>query len=152
MDLIELWACYSGELLGYLYKKTSSGDAAEDIMSETFLKAVRYQSLLVEMAPKQCRLWLYTTAKNELIDLARKKKYETRIIPTPSLTEDDLSVVMVVELIAKLPDDLQDLVAMRYLADMDSASISKELGIPAATVRTRLRKACALLRKYWNKD
>lgn len=152
MDIVELWKRYSGELFGYLRKQVNSDDAAEDIVSEVYLKAVRYQSTLVEMSPKQCRSWLYTSAKNKLIDLARNKKMETRIKPVPDGIEDDLSVVSVSELISRLPDDLQDLVAMRYFADMDSTTIGKILGMPPATVRTRLRKACALLRNYWNKD
>lgn len=73
-------------------------------------------------------------------------------MPTSNLIEDDLSAVAVSDLISKIPDELQDLVAMRYFADMDSITIGKILGIPPTTVRTRLRKACGLLRKYWNKE
>lgn len=152
MDIIELWQQYHGELLGYLRKSASSVDTAEDILSEVFLNAVRYQNTLVAMSPIQCHLWLYTSAKHKLIDLARNKKMETRIMPTSNLIEDDLSIVEVSGLISKIPDELQDLVAMRYFADMDSITIGKILGIPPATVRTRLRKACGLLRKYWNKE
>lgn len=152
MELMELWQTYSGELTGYLHKHTNNPDTAEDIASEVFLKAVRCQGLLAGMAPPQCRSWLYTTAKREMIDLFRRKQLEARVVPEPDRFEDDLTVVPVSEFISRLPEDLQELVAMRYFADMDSTAISKELGIPAATVRTRLRKACMLLRKYWQKD
>ncbi len=152
MDIIELWKRYSGELLGYLRKHSCSTYAAEDILSEVFLKAVSYQNIIATMSPIQCRLWLYKSAKNKLIDLARRKNMEIRLIPAPSLTEDDLSVVSVSEFISRLPTDLQDLVTMRYFAGMDSTAIGKVLNIPPATVRTKLRKARGLLRKYWNKN
>lgn len=44
MDIIELWKQYHDELLGYLRKSASSVDIAEDILSEVFLNAVRYQN------------------------------------------------------------------------------------------------------------
>jgi RNA polymerase sigma-70 factor (ECF subfamily) len=152
MDVVEMWKRYYGELTGYIRKDTSSLEAAEDIASQVFLQAVKHQSLLATMSPKQCRAWLYTSTKRMLIDLARRKRLESRIIPEPDGVEDDLSAAVVSEVIGMLPEDLQDLVAMRYFADMDSVTIGKELGITPATVRTRLRKACALLRKYWNKE
>lgn len=150
MDIIELWKRYSRELLCYLRKNTINMDTAEDILSEVFLNAVKYQGTLAAMSPKQCRSWLYVSARHKLIDLARIKKMETRIIPAPDLVEDDLTAASVSEFMSMLPDDLQDLVAMRYFAGMDSTAIGKILSVPPATVRTRLRKACRLLRKYWN--
>lgn len=150
MDVIKLWNEYSGELIGYLKKSTVNTSDAEDIASEVFLRALKNKSLLASMSSKQCRLWLYTTAKHILIDIARRKKLESRIIVTEEIYEDDLSAAAVSQVIRLLPKELQDLVAMRYFADMDSFTISKSLGIPAATVRTRLRKACSLLKKYWN--
>jgi RNA polymerase sigma-70 factor, ECF subfamily len=152
MDIIQLWEQYSGELIGYLQKATHGTGDAEDIASEVFLRVVKNKALLERMSSKQCRLWIYTTAKHIVIDIARKRKLESRIIPPPDLTQDDLSVATVSQVIGMLPVDLQDLVAMRYFADMDSTAIGNALEIPPATVRTRLRKACALLRKYWNEN
>ena len=39
-------------------------------------------------------------------------------------------------------------VALRYYAGMDASEVGAALGIPPATVRTRLRRALALLREY----
>ena len=46
-----------------------------------------------------------------------------------------------------LEPHLRLIVALRYYADMDATAIGDMLGIPAATVRTRLRRALALLRE-----
>lgn len=154
MDTVELWERYSGELTGYLQKNTGGFEEAEDIAAEVFLRVIKNKNTLKGLSEKQCRLWLYTTAKRIGIDLARKRKLESRmdILQAPELIEDDLSKIAVAQVLGELPEDLQDLVAMRYFADMDSMTIGRILGIPAATVRTRLRKACALLKKYWNKN
>jgi len=45
-----------------------------------------------------------------------------------------------------LDDDLRAIVALRYYAGMDATMVGAALGIPPATVRTRLRRALALLR------
>ena len=152
MDITELWHKFNGQLLGYILKNTNSKENAEDILSEVFLSAMKYQSTLVTMSLQQCRSWLYTTARNKIIDAARKKKPDISLTPLDEKFDDDFSQMIVSEAVSKLPDDLQDLVGLRYFADLDSGTIGNILGIPAATVRTRLRKARMLLRKYWSMD
>lgn len=49
--------------------------------------------------------------------------------------------------IASLDDDLRTIVALRYYADMDSTTIGAALGMPAATIRTKLRRALGQLRE-----
>jgi DNA-directed RNA polymerase specialized sigma24 family protein len=46
-----------------------------------------------------------------------------------------------------LERDLRVIVALRYYTGLDSAEIGSLLGIPPATVRTRLRRALSLLRE-----
>jgi len=46
-----------------------------------------------------------------------------------------------------LPIDLRRVVALRFYAGMDSSQIGTILELPAATVRTRLRRALELLRR-----
>ena len=46
-----------------------------------------------------------------------------------------------------LPDELRRVVALRFYAGMDSTQIGAVLDAPAATIRTRLRRALELLRR-----
>lgn len=48
--------------------------------------------------------------------------------------------------IARLDHEHQHLIALRYYAGLDASEIGALLRVPAATVRTRLRRALALLR------
>jgi RNA polymerase sigma-70 factor (ECF subfamily) len=48
--------------------------------------------------------------------------------------------------IARLDTEHQHLIALRYYAELDATEIGTLLGVPAATVRTRLRRALTLLR------
>lgn len=150
MDIVRLWEEYGSELTGYLRKTARNAGDAEDITSEVFLRALKNQVLLAGMTNKQCRLWLYTTAKRIVIDLARKKRLDSRVQPVPEQVQDDLSGAAVSQVIGLLPDELQDLFVMRYFSDLDSTQIGQQLGLSPATVRTHLRKARKLLRNYWN--
>ena len=152
MNVSELWKNHNTEIIRYLIKSTNSVETAEDIAPEVFLKALMHEEIFHEMTYGQCRSWLYTTAKNKAIDYFRRKKGHQQLQSDDLTTEDDMSWIWVSDLIAKLPEDLEELFLMRYYADMDSSVIGNILGIPPPTVRTRLRKACSLLRKYYNMD
>ncbi|MGH2517842.1 MAG: RNA polymerase sigma factor [Ktedonobacterales bacterium] len=45
-----------------------------------------------------------------------------------------------------LPDDLRIIVLLRYFGGMDASEVGAALGVPPATVRTRLRRALMTLR------
>lgn len=47
-----------------------------------------------------------------------------------------------------LPVELKLVVTLRYFGAMDSSEIGHALGLPAATVRSRLRRALTLLRDH----
>jgi RNA polymerase sigma-70 factor (ECF subfamily) len=49
-----------------------------------------------------------------------------------------------------LAPEYRIVVALRYYAGMDATEVGAALGIPSATVRTRLRRALALLRAHLN--
>lgn len=49
--------------------------------------------------------------------------------------------------ITRLPIDLQRVIALRFYAGMNSTTLGAVLDLPAATVRTRLRRALELLRQ-----
>jgi RNA polymerase sigma-70 factor (ECF subfamily) len=54
--------------------------------------------------------------------------------------------------VTHLPDDLRQIVALRFYADMDATEIGLALDMPPATVRTRLRRALQRLRDRLSAD
>lgn len=54
--------------------------------------------------------------------------------------------------VAALPEDLRVIVALRFYVGLDSPEIGAALDLPAATVRTRLRRALLLLRERLGTD
>lgn len=59
---------------------------------------------------------------------------------------DHLGMLDLSQAINALDDDLRYVVVLRYYAGMDATAVGEALGIPPATVRTRLKRALAKLR------
>ena len=59
----------------------------------------------------------------------------------------DADALDVRQAVRALPDELRRVVALRFYAGMDSTQIGAVLDAPAATIRTRLRRALELLRR-----
>jgi RNA polymerase sigma-70 factor (ECF subfamily) len=63
------WQAHEGELLGYLRHRLSDADAADDVLQDVFVKAMRHgQGFCTLDNP---RAWLFQVARNALIDRAR---------------------------------------------------------------------------------
>ena len=145
MDLKEQY----DKLLRYCYMKTKDGFAAEDIVQETFLKfwqSHSYEDTGREMA------YLYTIARNLCADEFRRKKPDN-IDDYPDLKDCGGGPESVIEGIAieaaldKLPDELREIVVMRYISDLSAADIGKIVGISRFSVNRRLKEGLALLKK-----
>lgn len=145
MDIATLYPKYFDDLTRYARYLTRNASSAEDIAQETFLRALKNIHLLSDMKESQIRSWLYTTARNVVIDQARRAKRAPALAEAGYYT-DDLSAVLVENLMQALSSEDQHLVNLRYFVGMNSTEIGELLSLPAATVRTRLRAASKRLR------
>lgn len=125
---------------------------AEDVLQETFLKAYRkYDSF---SGTSGVYTWLYTIARNVCIDHFRKNKHDkSRAFQSveeyhiPSTQKDDVSeeIRLLRTAIAKLPDDLRELVIMKSVDEMGYREISEITGVNEQTLKSRMMKARHLL-------
>ena len=113
----------------------------EDLVQETFLRllssGVTFQSLEHEKA------WLIVTASNLCKDTLKKWWRKTEDITDPSLglQQPPFEINGVLEAILELPKDQKTVVYMYYYEGYSTADISRYLGCPHATVRSRLSRA-----------
>lgn len=111
-----------------------------------------FSSWLLRITVNVCRDWL-------------RGRFGTRVRLTEPLGEQDGDAFVALlavdpggsdhaaaldlrQAIGTLPADLRLIVALRYYAGLDATEIGHALGIPSATVRTRLRRALGLLREH----
>ena len=139
------------KLLRYCYMKTKDRFIAEDIVQETFLKFWRshtYEDTGREMA------YLYTIARNLCMDEFRKNKdlniddYSELLEGGDSQEENVIDSIAVTTALEKLPEELREIVILRYMSDMSNADIGKVMGISRFSVNRRLKEGLKLLKKY----
>src|ERR1700730_5889634 len=82
----ELYQRYASRLLAYLCKHMLSLHDAEDILLDVFLKVLEYESELSKLPEEKQRAWLWTVARNRLIDDHRRKKRRPHV-PLELLTD-----------------------------------------------------------------
>ena len=137
----KLYMYYYNQLLWYCIKLSGNNTSfAEDIVQETFIKALENAHILCELSEGQCRSWLYKTAKNIFIDKIRRIANEPK--PEAPLSHvDDLSLVMVKQLCNHLPAEERALFWLRYIEGYNSRELGKMFDLPPSTVRSKLSSA-----------
>jgi RNA polymerase sigma-70 factor (ECF subfamily) len=131
---------------------------AEDATQEALLRGMRSWGTLREVGA--LHTWLLRITYNVCADW-RRGRFGTQRQLTQPLPEDDEELALLGEdpgssehaavldlraAISRLDARLRVVVALRYYANVDAADIGAMLHLPASTVRTRLRRALALLR------
>lgn len=146
-DFEETYKKYSDKIYRYVYVNTSDPYLAEDITSEVFLRIwKRWNSL----KPDYMQALLYKTAKNIIIDHYRKRKNGKKVSLEemtengiePSYDEDLISKIQnddnikrVNQAIALLPDNLRDVIILRFTQDLSAKEAAEILEMSEVNVR-----------------
>lgn len=150
MDVAEALNRHGPALMRYARSLARDSHEAADLYQQTWLRALEHREQVERFPLERMEPWLIRVMNNALIDIRRREK---RAYPMDEMEEQgyeaDFSRVETEQMLEALPPKLRQAVQMRHFAGMSSAEISRELGIPAATVRTRLRAAAILLKKQW---
>lgn len=134
----------------FIYFRTNNKEIAEDLTQDCFLSVVRY---LKENNIDNIRAFLFKTARNKVIDYYRQKG---RIIYSDSLVlandkglNDDFAARYDVRLIKEKLDLLEsgdkEVLAMRYIEEMEIKEIAEVIGKSQTTTRVKIFRA---LRKF----
>ncbi|MCB9917373.1 MAG: sigma-70 family RNA polymerase sigma factor [Planctomycetes bacterium] len=124
----------------------------DDVVQQAWLKAV-------EQPPREAgalKGWLATVVRNLALNRkaqrrAARRREETVARPeaVPSTTEildREATRAHVVRCAVALPEPYRGTILLRYFEGLEPKQIAARLGIPSATVRTRLKRALDLLR------
>lgn len=135
-------------------------EEAEDILQEVFIKIYHHIGNY-DVFKGRLYTWMLQIARNTAIDTLRSKEFQ-KTTKIHSLDESvnngikDLSSVSNVDnlgldkVISSLNEDQQKVINMAYFQGYTQEEISKELGIPLGTVKTRVRNGLIQLRKILN--
>lgn len=150
---------YSDDIFRYVARRLGA-EVAEDLMAETFIVAFRRRGRYDPSRPA-ARPWLYGIATNLIgghkRSEARRWAAFARVPPVPldepvaDRVADQVSAQAVApqlaEALARLPARYRDVLLIIAWGDLDYAEAAQALGIPIGTVRSRLSRARAAVRK-----
>ena len=114
------------------------------------MRAIPHLALLGSMEHYQRLAWLRRVLKNRFIDqqrgIRREQELVQQIVQETEFSGEDFIPLLTQELLDMAPEKDRELLTQRYLQGLTSQQIADQLGIPAATVRSRLHLARKKLR------
>lgn len=159
-----LMTAYENRVYTLALRSTGSEQDAADITQEVFLRA--WKGLGSFRGDSSLSTWLYRVTANLCIDFARKKASEG---VTTSMDDEECPAALLEDhsrtaqpqqaaenqelreelqyALAQLSEEHRRVVLLRDVAGMTYADIARTLGIEAGTVKSRLARARAALRK-----
>ena len=155
-DFERLYAEHAQALFGFLVYRTGDRALAEDVVADTFERALRARRRFDPRRGSE-KTWLYSIALNRLRDLARRGGAEGRALerleagvpaaeePGPMLrVEERASLSAALEQLA--PEE-REAIALRFGADLSLKEIAKVTGVRMTTAEGRVYRALGKLRE-----
>lgn len=134
-----LYRQYGLEILGYLGRHFPAAGAAEDLLQETFVQAVRNRDHLGQVVrPKG---WLLGIARNVGLMALRRRRFVCELpaeVPERIPAVEDPRIEAMRKVINRLPENQRELLDFRLVQQLSYEEIAGILKIPVGTVRSRL--------------
>ncbi len=154
LSLEAIYTEYRNKVMGYIRNRINSWADAEDLCADVFEKV---QRKLPEYDEKKASVstWIFTITRNTVIDYFRRSRpseelneewsddsaVEEGILQTESLTE-------LASALKKLPQQLMDIVVLRYYDGKPLTEIAQMMSLSYGAVKLRHQNALALLKEY----
>ena|SRR5215212_4055375 len=148
-DFERLYREHAGPLLAFLTYRTGDSDLADDLLADTFERALRSRKRFNPSRASE-KTWLYAIALNLLRDHGRRSSAGRRAAArteghTPVASEGGLEQVEQRDRVARAMDSLgsreRELLAMRYGADMALREIATLMNQSTGTTAAQLYRA-----------
>jgi RNA polymerase sigma-70 factor (ECF subfamily) len=164
----KLYDQYYPRIFGYVLRRSANLEAAQDITSETFLKALgklwQFQWRNVSFSS-----WLYKIATNEINQYFRKAEYkksvsleelqergfellsphdpESELIEAQEKLKQHQDFLEIQGRITRLPAKYQEVIALRFFEKKQINEIAEVLGKREGTIKSLLHRAVEKLRE-----
>ncbi len=147
------WQAHEGELLGFLRHQMPDQHAAEDLLQDVFVKAMRQGEGFCSL--DNPRAWLFQVARNAVIDRARVSKVHVPLdevapdIHAPTLeaiAPVDALAGCVARVLAELPPDDAAVLRACDLEGRTQREFAEQQGLSLPAAKSRLLRARQRLR------
>lgn len=153
-----LYDNYAPALNAVIYKMVEDRELAEDILQEAFVK-IWNNFTSYDKTKGRLFTWMLNLTRNLTIDTLRSKSYKKQQkisgdenvvsnIRDNNSNADKFDSLGIAKQLQHLKADQRQIIDMAYFDGFTQDEISKTLGIPLGTVKTKMRAAILELRKY----
>ncbi|HET9875742.1 MAG TPA: sigma-70 family RNA polymerase sigma factor [Mycobacterium sp.] len=144
---------HAAALWRYALRLTGDRNRAEDVVQETLLRAWQHPEVVGD-TERSARGWLFTVARNMIIDESRSARVRNEVNSLDSTPEpasrDEVDValdrMLIGDAMAQLSAQHRAVVQRSYYQGWTTAQIAADLGIAEGTVKSRLHYAIRALR------
>ena len=152
-DIETIYLQYYSKVMGYIRTRVRSKAEAEDLHSEVFEKILRK---IEGFDPTKASLntWIFTVTRNTVIDHFRRSRpgeeLDENLSDDTEIDEGLLQTESLSELAAalrKLPQQLMDIVVLRYYDGKPLTEIAKIMNLSYGAVKLRHQNAIMLLKE-----
>ncbi len=149
----ELYRRYARAVLGFALRRLPDRGRAEDAAQDSFAAVWRSASTY-DPARGPGAPWLYTVARNVIVDALRRSPATTLAEPPelasgeaepPEQAEASWLAWRVHRALAVLPEHERPVIELAYWSGLSQSEIAEFLQLPLGTVKTRTRSALARL-------
>jgi len=157
---VPLYRRYVNPVYRYLYSRVGNSDDAEDLTSQVFIEALTGLASYREQG--RFAAWLFTIARRRLIDHYRQfppQQPLSRVINQSAADPSPLGQVAhnealthLASLVAHLDDDKQELLRLRFAADLTYAEIGRLVGRSEAATKMAIHRLLRQLEESWEVD
>ena len=152
-DFESLYERHAQALFGFLAYRTGDRVLAEDLLADTFEKALRGRRGFDRRKASE-KTWLYSIALNTLRDHIRRSQAEGRAVErslpagsdAPDLFSDVEHRDEIARAMAVLAPEEREAVALRFGSDLTVPELAKVLGVELTTAEGRVYRALRKLR------
>jgi RNA polymerase sigma-70 factor (ECF subfamily) len=164
----DFYDAYARRVLVFFMRRVMDAEAAFDLMSESFAKALENVSQFRGGTVEEEQGWLFAIARNELSHYWRRGKVERASlaklgIPVPSLTDAEVERVEeiaglsevrqdIAEALDNLPDDQRRAVELRIVKEFEYPQVAESLGVSEDAARARVSRGLRALRAQIDTD
>lgn len=139
-------------LLAYFRRQPALAGSAEDLLQDTFVRALRSLGRLRESVTP--RAYLFGIARHVGLDALRARRpcaeLPAGLAAAPVVLAEDERLEPLRAAIAALPEPHRETLLLKLQHDLTYAELAEVLAIPIGTVRSRLHHTVALLRATLN--
>ena len=142
--LMTAWQQHEHELYGWLLKQSGSPMDADDLLQETFLRAIRQQGKFC--AIENAKAWLFEVARHLVIDKSRRQRTLLPLSDELAMLQGEIDAVdslagCLPRVLEKLAQADRDILRHCDLEGMKQAEYAARSGLTLAAVKSRLLRA-----------